>query len=118
MLGGIRAYAKPARALEHDVDAELRSMSSPMASVTKTLSPASVRNVMADLEALGLVYAPHTSAGRLPTKDELRASPFWADVLDRGVDSRAAGRQHLQAARQCTSPQMTYISRWPSSLSR
>ena len=32
-----------------------------------TLSPASVRNVMADLESLGLIYAPHTSAGRLPT---------------------------------------------------
>ena len=33
-----------------------------------TLSPASVRNVMSDLEQLGLVYAPHTSAGRLPTE--------------------------------------------------
>lgn len=31
------------------------------------LSPASVRNVMADLEELGLVTAPHTSAGRVPT---------------------------------------------------
>ena len=31
------------------------------------LSPASVRNVMADLEQLGLIHAPHTSAGRLPT---------------------------------------------------
>jgi heat-inducible transcriptional repressor len=36
------------------------------------LSPASVRNVMADLEALGLIYAPHTSAGRLPTESGLR----------------------------------------------
>ena len=33
-----------------------------------TLSPASVRNVMSDLERLGLIYAPHTSAGRLPTQ--------------------------------------------------
>ncbi len=31
------------------------------------LSPASIRNVMADLEQAGLLYAPHTSAGRLPT---------------------------------------------------
>lgn len=31
------------------------------------LSPASVRNVMADLEQLGLIAAPHTSAGRVPT---------------------------------------------------
>jgi heat-inducible transcriptional repressor len=37
-----------------------------------TLSPASVRNVMSDLEHLGLIYAPHTSAGRLPTQTGLR----------------------------------------------
>ncbi len=36
------------------------------------LSPASIRNVMADLEDLGLLYAPHTSAGRLPTHAGLR----------------------------------------------
>jgi heat-inducible transcriptional repressor len=36
------------------------------------LSPASIRNVMADLEELGLIYAPHTSAGRLPTQTGLR----------------------------------------------
>ena len=36
--------------------------------ITTPLSPASVRNVMSDLEQLGLVYAPHTSAGRLPTE--------------------------------------------------
>ena len=37
-----------------------------------TLSPASVRNVMSDLEALGLIYAPHVSAGRIPTHTGLR----------------------------------------------
>ena len=37
-----------------------------------TLSPASVRNIMSDLEQLGLIYAPHTSAGRLPTNIGLR----------------------------------------------
>jgi heat-inducible transcriptional repressor len=42
------------------------------------LSPASVRNVMADLEQLGLIYAPHTSAGRLPTDFGLR---FFVDAL-------------------------------------
>src|SRR5260221_9220225 len=36
------------------------------------LSPASVRNVMSDLERLGLIYAPHTSAGRPPTELGLR----------------------------------------------
>lgn len=36
------------------------------------LSPASIRNVMSDLEHLGLIAAPHTSAGRLPTQSGLR----------------------------------------------
>src|SRR5919202_6056920 len=36
------------------------------------LSPASIRNVIADLEEAGLLYAPHTSAGRLPTDRGLR----------------------------------------------
>ncbi|MCZ7642824.1 MAG: heat-inducible transcriptional repressor HrcA [Pseudorhodoplanes sp.] len=43
-----------------------------------SLSPASVRNVMSDLEQLGLIYAPHTSAGRLPTEIGLR---FFVDAL-------------------------------------
>ncbi|MGV8832721.1 MAG: heat-inducible transcriptional repressor HrcA [Devosia sp.] len=42
------------------------------------LSPASVRNVMADLEDLGLIAAPHTSAGRAPTQDGLR---FFVDAM-------------------------------------
>ncbi|MDB5364509.1 MAG: hrcA [Rhodospirillales bacterium] len=37
-----------------------------------SLSPATIRNVMADLEEMGLLYAPHTSAGRLPTEAGLR----------------------------------------------
>ncbi|MDG3440242.1 heat-inducible transcriptional repressor HrcA [Nitrospirillum amazonense] len=37
-----------------------------------TLSPATIRNVMADLEELGLLKAPHTSAGRVPTDVGLR----------------------------------------------
>ena len=36
------------------------------------VSPATIRNVMADLEEAGLLYAPHTSAGRLPTEIGLR----------------------------------------------
>src|SRR6058998_2279302 len=46
------------------------------------LSPASVRNVMADLEHLGLIYAPHTSAGRLPTETGLRL--FVDGILEVG----------------------------------
>ena len=37
-----------------------------------SLSPASVRNVMSDLEENGLIFAPHTSAGRIPTESGLR----------------------------------------------
>ena len=46
--------------------------------LTMPLSPASVRNVMSDLEQLGLIWAPHTSAGRLPTELGLR---FFVDAL-------------------------------------
>ena len=46
--------------------------------ISMPLSPASVRNVMQDLEELGLIYAPHTSAGRLPTELGLR---FFIDAL-------------------------------------
>ena len=42
------------------------------------LSPATIRNVMSDLEALGLVFAPHVSAGRLPTELGLR---FFVDAF-------------------------------------
>ncbi|MCT4655576.1 MAG: heat-inducible transcriptional repressor HrcA [Cohaesibacter sp.] len=44
----------------------------------QSLSPATVRNVMSDLEQLGLIYAPHTSAGRLPTELGLR---FFVDAM-------------------------------------
>ncbi len=37
-----------------------------------TLSPASIRNIMQDLEELGLIASPHTSAGRIPTQSGLR----------------------------------------------
>ncbi len=42
------------------------------------LSPATVRNVMADLEDMGLICAPHTSAGRIPTAQGYR---FFVDSL-------------------------------------
>ena len=58
------------------------------------LSPASVRNVMADLEQLGLIYAPHTSAGRLPTELGLR---FFVDALMQVGDLTEAERQSIQS---------------------
>src|ERR687894_1411587 len=59
-----------------------------------TLSPASVRNVMADLEQAGLIYAPHTSAGRLPTEVGLR---FFVDALLEIGDLAAEERERIEA---------------------
>lgn len=54
-----------------------------------TLSPASIRNVMSDLEHLGLIYAPHTSAGRMPTQSGLRMFvDGLLEVGDLSVDER------------------------------
>jgi heat-inducible transcriptional repressor len=56
------------------------------------LSPASVRNVMADLEQMGLIYAPHTSAGRLPTETGLR---FFIDSLMEVGNLSDEERKHI-----------------------
>jgi heat-inducible transcriptional repressor len=58
-----------------------------------TLSPASVRNVMQDLEHLGLIYAPHTSAGRLPTERGLR---FFVDALMQIGDLTETDRRNIE----------------------
>ena len=42
------------------------------------LSPATIRNVMADLEDMGFIASPHTSAGRVPTP---RGYRFFVDTL-------------------------------------
>lgn len=66
--------------------------------IPMTLSPASVRNVMADLEAAGLIYSPHISAGRLPTEIGLR---FFVDALmevgDLAQDERARIEAQIRA---------------------
>lgn len=61
--------------------------------ITIPLSPASVRNVMSDLEQLGLIYAPHTSAGRLPTELGLR---FFVDALMQVGDLSEPERQSIE----------------------
>jgi heat-inducible transcriptional repressor len=76
------------------------------------LSPATIRNVMADLEEAGLLFAPHTSAGRLPTEAGLRL--FVNGLLELGglseeerhsIDGRlvAAGKSLSQALEEATS---------------
>ena len=61
------------------------------------VSPATIRNVMADLEELGLLHQPHTSAGRIPTVKGLR---FYLDsiMMSRQLDSRE--RQLIRQALQ------------------
>jgi heat-inducible transcriptional repressor len=67
--------------------------------IPMTLSPASVRNVMSDLEEAGLIFAPHTSAGRMPTEKGLR---FFVDAMmevgDPTGDERAAIESQVRAA--------------------
>lgn len=66
------------------------------------LSPATIRNVMADLEELGLIASPHTSAGRVPTARGYRvfvdamltAQPLDLARVDPGL---AAVREQVQA---------------------
>lgn len=61
------------------------------------LSPASIRNVMADLEEMGFVASPHTSAGRVPTP---RGYRFFVDslltlkALDRAEIDQLVGQLH------------------------
>ena len=64
--------------------------------LTMALSPATIRNVMADLEESGLLFAPHTSAGRMPTDAGLRL--FVDGLLEVGslTDDE---RRHIDA--QC-----------------
>src|SRR5229473_8444865 len=75
------------------------------------LSPATIRNVMADLEDAGLLAAPHTSAGRMPTEAGLRL--FVNGLLELGglseeerhsIDGRlvAAGKSLAQALEEAT----------------
>jgi heat-inducible transcriptional repressor len=89
--------------------------------LTAALSPASVRNVMADLEAMGLIYAPHTSAGRLPTELGLR---FFIDSLmevgELTPEERARIEAEVHAAKDGRSVEqlLTEASSMLSSLSR
>jgi heat-inducible transcriptional repressor len=79
--------------------------------LTQNLSPATIRNVMADLEDAGLLMAPHTSAGRIPTEAGLRL--FVHGLLEVGrlsederqnIDSQcaAAGKSVPQALEEAT----------------
>ncbi|WP_375674937.1 heat-inducible transcriptional repressor HrcA [Bartonella sp. CL100XZDX] len=59
----------------------------------QTLSPATIRNVMSDLEHLGLIYAPHVSAGRMPTQSGLR---FFVDAFMEAGDLPNEERENIE----------------------
>jgi heat-inducible transcriptional repressor len=58
-----------------------------------SLSPATIRNVMSDLENLGLIYAPHVSAGRMPTQIGLR---FFVDGIMEVGDLSSEERRSIE----------------------
>ena len=64
------------------------------------LSPASIRNAMADLEHMGLLCSPHTSAGRKPTDTGLRYFVDSLMVVDSDLEQQLAASAN---SNQCTS---------------
>lgn len=84
-----------------------------------SLSPATIRNVMSDLEVSGLLYAPHTSAGRLPTDVGLRM--FVSGLLQLGgldTDERQAIEAHCHAAGRSVEEVLTQATSTLSGLSQ
>ena len=64
------------------------------------LSPATIRNVMADLEELGLIASPHTSAGRIPTA---RGYRLFVDTM---LTARPRDLDHVPADMAAASGQL------------
>jgi heat-inducible transcriptional repressor len=71
------------------------------------LSPATVRNVMADLEEMGFVASPHTSAGRVPTQKGYR---FFVDTLLTVRPLEGLDRRQLEDQLQPDNPQRMVAS--------
>src|SRR5687768_5333869 len=81
------------------------------------LSPASIRSVLSELETLGLLAAPHTSAGRIPTEQGLRLFvDGMMQVAEPSAHERAAIERRLaepgpiEAALEATSAVLSDIS--------
>ncbi len=87
--------------------------------LSMSLSPATIRNVMADLEESGLLRAPHASAGRLPTDIGLRL--FVDGLLELGsitAEERANIETQCQAAGRSLEELLTEATEALSGLSR
>jgi heat-inducible transcriptional repressor len=84
-----------------------------------SLSPASIRNVMADLESMGLLYAPHTSAGRAPTERGLRLFvDGMLEVGDLGTEERREIEARVTASGRGMEDTLTQATQALSGLSR
>ncbi|MBU9127289.1 heat-inducible transcriptional repressor HrcA [Burkholderia multivorans] len=80
------------------------------------LSPATIRNVMSDLEELGLVSSPHTSAGRVPTPRGYRLFVDTMLTVETPIDAAAVARQ-VQSTLQAGEPQQKVVAAAASVLS-
>jgi heat-inducible transcriptional repressor len=80
------------------------------------LSPATIRNVMSDLEALGLVHSPHTSAGRVPTPRAYRLFVDTMLTVEAPVDNEAVAR-HVQTSLPAGESQQRVVAAAASVLS-
>jgi heat-inducible transcriptional repressor len=78
------------------------------------LSPASIRNVMQDLEELGLLAAPHVSAGRKPTELGLR---LFVDGMMQAAAPSEAERAAIEQPIQAGSPMTELLTRTTAVLS-
>lgn len=83
------------------------------------LSPATIRNVMSDLEDLGLIHAPHTSAGRVPTQSGYRVfvdsllsvKPVGSSISEEFMSS-FSGQADLDHLVQSASTMLSEVTRF------
>lgn len=78
------------------------------------LSPASIRNVMQDLEEYGLLASPHTSAGRMPTEQGLR---LFVDGMMQVAEPSAEDRAQIEASLTDAGPIETALAQATAALS-
>ena len=81
------------------------------------LSPASLRNVMADLEDLGYLQQPHTSAGRVPTDrgyrffiDYLMSTSLLTDAERHTIDDQVSHASQFEEVLQLTSKLLSTLT--------
>ncbi|MCS6986991.1 MAG: heat-inducible transcriptional repressor HrcA [Sphingomonadaceae bacterium] len=116
--GAIAQLTERARIIFRDIVETYLATGEPVGSRTLAkagglgLSAASIRNVMQDLEELGLLTAPHTSAGRMPTERGLRlfvdgmmqvSPPTEAEIAAIEAEARAQGSSLEDALARTTS---------------